>query len=317
MAYERSRLALSEVTNASGRSPEAAPSSRAPTLSGAAEQKVEETLCLLAPVPTNPDDSIHLLARTSPGHLLPSRVGSSTDRGLCTHENDLPVAATAAGTTNTLGPSPESADGAPPPPPPQQLQALDAVSPDLWDERLVQRQAYKTVNGHRNIPAQCPVRVKTQCPPQLLFASLSPCIPHTLWLKNPQENRTQGHWVSAQRAMYMQHGQETGMNEETNARLEAVGFRPEYWSREARDRRRWDKHFAELQTFKAANGHCNVPQIYKVSVVTPRRPRCLASSHPDRSVVRKSPGKSNTGTLGGNATIPVQGPQKWPRDGHE
>jgi Helicase associated domain len=59
------------------------------------------------------------------------------------------------------------------------------------------------------------------------------------------------------------------MNDEKIARLEAIGFQ---WDL---SRSAWDKRYTELQTFKAAKGHCNVPRKYDVSVKTPRRPLCL------------------------------------------
>jgi Helicase associated domain len=119
--------------------------------------------------------------------------------------------------------------------------------------------------------------------------------------------------VGTQRSQYkdLKNGQETAMNEGKVTRLESMGFQWDL-SRDA-----WDKSFAELQTFKAAKGHCNVPGKYEVSVETIRRPLCLTFSHPDRSAVNKSPGESKTGILGDDATQNVPGPQKRPRDGNE
>jgi Helicase associated domain len=59
------------------------------------------------------------------------------------------------------------------------------------------------------------------------------------------------------------------MNEKRFARLEALGFQ---WDR-TEDRRAWNMRYAELQTFRAANGHCNVPIKCKVSVETQRPPQ--------------------------------------------
>jgi hypothetical protein len=106
----------------------------------------------------------------------------------------------------------------------------------------------------------------------------------------------------------LKNGQATYMNDEKIARLEAIGFQWDL-SRDA-----WDKSFAELQTFKAVNGHCNVGVTYKVSVETPVANVVCLFSH---FAVNKSPGKSKAGNMGEHATIHVQGTQKWPSDGHE
>jgi len=92
-----------------------------------------------------------------------------------------------------------------------------------WDERFGELLAFQQANGHCNVPS-----AYKQNPPL------------GIWVSNTRANR--------------RTGKLTADNEE---RLNRAGF---VWNKLESD---WEQRFAELLAFKKANGHCNVPAIYK------------------------------------------------------
>ena len=92
-----------------------------------------------------------------------------------------------------------------------------------WDEKFGELLAYRQENGHCNVP------------------------------KRYKPNPALGTWV-----LTMRQARKTGkLTTERKQRLEQVGF---VWDSLESE---WERKFEELLAFKEAQGHCNVPAIYK------------------------------------------------------
>jgi Helicase associated domain len=149
-----------------------------------------------------------------------------------------------------------------------------------WDLKFAELQSYRAAHGHCNVPYHDSVRpsfwqwfnydslFRLSHFPWLSIASFIP-----LERRCFQENPVLGHWVSKQRHTY-----KTGtMDESRKRRLQELGFlwdavcergkkksnaagQPQLGTAKQTDADyRWDLKFAELQSYRAAYGHCNVP----------------------------------------------------------
>jgi len=103
------------------------------------------------------------------------------------------------------------------------LKKLEIVG---WDERFKQLKEYKEQNGHCRVP------------------------------KRYKANTQLGSWVRTQRHLCKKNK----LLPEQKDRLEGIGFE---W--ELRKHLGWDERFQQLVEYKEQNGHCRVPQEYKVN----------------------------------------------------
>jgi Helicase associated domain len=145
-----------------------------------------------------------------------------------------------------------------------------------WDMKFADLHSYRAAHGHCNVPIQYNVRL-------FCIGSVALHFSHFPWLSIDsylpielccfQENPALGHWVKNQRQKY-----KTGtMDESRKCRLEELGFLWDALCERGKRKLstvgqphcdapaqsdadyRWDLKFAELQSYRAAYGHCNVP----------------------------------------------------------